>query len=71
MSRIGKQPIVIPAGVEVSVAGAIVTVKGKLGTITQDLAEGITAKVEESKVVVERRRNDKRGRSLHGLMRAL
>ena len=71
MSRIGKQPIEVPAGVEVSIAGSTVTVTGKQGTITQDLVEGISATVGVKQVVVERRRNDKRSRALHGLMRAL
>jgi large subunit ribosomal protein L6 len=71
MSRIGKQPIDIPAGVEVSVAGSTVTVKGARGTLRETMPEGIAARVEEKKVLVERQRNDKRSRSLHGLARAL
>jgi len=71
MSRIGKQPIAVPAGVEVSFAGSTVTVKGKQGTLNEKLPDGITAKVEENRILVERRRNDKRTRSLHGLIRAL
>ena len=70
MSRIGLQPIEIPSGVEVSVAGSSVTVKGKDATITTPLPEAISAKVEDNRVVVERRRNDKRTRSLHGLVRS-
>ncbi|MEM8883681.1 MAG: 50S ribosomal protein L6 [Planctomycetota bacterium] len=71
MSRIGKQPVSIPSGVEVAVSGATVTVKGKQGTITQDIPEGISVAVEDGTVNVERRRNDKKARSLHGLVRAL
>jgi large subunit ribosomal protein L6 len=71
MSRIGKQPIAIPSGVEVSVSGASVTVKGKNGTLSETLPDGISAKVEDNQVLVERRRNDKRSRSLHGLVRSI
>jgi len=71
MSRIGKQPIAIPSGVEVSISGTDVTVKGKNTSLSETLPEGISARVEENQVFVERRRNDKRSRSLHGLYRSL
>ncbi|MHC4940410.1 MAG: 50S ribosomal protein L6 [Planctomycetota bacterium] len=71
MSRIGKQPIAVPSGVDVTISGSIVTVQGKQGTLNESLPEGITAKVEDGNVLVERQRNDKRSRSLHGLVRAL
>ncbi|MHC4954767.1 MAG: 50S ribosomal protein L6 [Planctomycetota bacterium] len=71
MSRIGKQPVKIPDGVEVSVAGQTVTVKGKQGTLVQELPEGISAATEENSIVVTRERNDKNHRALHGLMRSL
>ena len=71
MSRIGIQPIGIPAGVEVAVAGSTVTVKGKFGTLTQELAQGIAASKEENRLVVTRSGDDKRARAVHGLMRSL
>ena len=71
MSRIGKQPVGLPSGVEVSIDGKKVTIKGKLGTLEQQLPAGIHAAVEDGKVVVTRKGNDKATRSLHGLMRSL
>ncbi len=71
MSRIGKLPIDLPSGVDVSIAGAQVTVKGKLGTLVQDLPPGIEASKEENRLVVTRTAADKRTRSFHGLTRAL
>ena len=71
MSRIGKQPVAIPSGVEVSINGQTVTIKGKQGTLTQDLPGVLSAKVEENQIVVERQRDDKSSRALHGLMRSL
>lgn len=71
MSRIGKAPITIPAGVEVNVAGNTVTVKGKLGTLTETIDTDITVKVEDGKVNVSRPTDQKRHRALHGLYRAL
>jgi large subunit ribosomal protein L6 len=70
MSRIGKNPVAIPAGVTVDVANNVVTVKGKLGQLTQDFAD-VTVKIEEGQVLVERSANDKDQRSKHGLYRAL
>ncbi len=70
MSRIGKNPISIPAGVTVDVNDNTVTVKGKLGQLTQDYAD-VTVKVEEGQVVVERPSDSKDHRSKHGLYRAL
>ncbi|MCK6459969.1 MAG: 50S ribosomal protein L6 [Planctomycetes bacterium] len=71
MSRVGKQPIEVPAGVEVAVAGSKVTVKGKLGSLEQQLPAGIEAKHEGGKLVVTRRKDDPQSRALHGLARAL
>ena len=71
MSRIGKQPVTVPTDVEVSIDGQTVTIKGKLGTLTQELPAAIEAKLEEQQIVVTRLRNDKSSRALHGLMRAL
>ena len=71
MSRIGKKPIVIPAGVDVKVADGIVTVKGKNGTLTQKIHPNITVAVENNEIIVTRPNDDKENRSLHGLTRSL
>ncbi|WP_159800543.1 50S ribosomal protein L6 [Flavobacterium sp. MK4S-17] len=70
MSRIGKNPITIPAGVTVEVNGDVVKVKGKKGELTQNFSD-VTVKVEEGTVLVERSSDDKEQRSKHGLYRAL
>ena len=69
MSRIGRKPIVIPAGVEVTVNGQNVTVKGPKGTLNSNIHPMITAKVENGEVVVTRPNDEKEARSLHGLPR--
>ncbi len=71
MSRIGRKPIEIPAGVEVSVADNVVTVKGPKGTLTQTINPIITVKVEGNTVLVERPNDEAASRSLHGLSRTL
>ena len=71
MSRIGKLPISIPAGVEVNVASGKVTVKGKKGTLVQAVDPDITVKVEDGIVNVSRPTDQKRHRALHGLYRSL
>ena len=71
MSRIGRKPIEIPAGVEVSVADNVVTVKGPKGTLTQKINPVITVKVEGNIVSVERPNDEALSRSLHGLSRTL
>ncbi|MEW2922857.1 MULTISPECIES: 50S ribosomal protein L6 [Flavobacteriaceae] len=70
MSRIGNSPVAIPEGVTVEVKDALVTVKGKLGELTQDFS-GVDVKVEEGKVLVERASDSKEHKSKHGLYRAL
>ena len=71
MSRIGKNPIAIPAGVTVEINDSIVTVKGKLGQLTQNYTNNVTVKVEEGQVLVERAADSKQERAQHGLYRAL
>ena len=72
MSRIGRAPIVIPAGVEVKVAnGNVVTVKGPKGTIEKKLHHAMIIKVADGVVTVERPNDEKENRSLHGLTRTL
>ena len=71
MSRIGKNPIAIPAGVDVVIDGQNVTVKGPKGTLSHVVAEPITAKIDDGQVVVERPNDERTSRSLHGLSRTL
>lgn len=71
MSRIGKHPISIPAGVTVSVKDGVVTVKGAKGELTQSVDARIEVAVEDAQVVVRRGSDGRQERSLHGLYRAL
>jgi large subunit ribosomal protein L6 len=72
MSRIGKLPVAIPAGVEVKVEeGNVITVKGPKGTLTRKLVDELDVKVEGAEVVVTRPNDLKRSKSLHGLTRTL
>ena len=72
MSRIGRMPVVIPAGVTVQVAdNNLVTVKGPLGTLEKQLPERMTITVEGNQVLVQRPTDEKEDRSVHGLTRAL
>lgn len=71
MSRIGKKPIVIPAGVTVTVNGSHVEVKGPKGTLAKDFDPIITIKVENNEVTFTRPNDEIKARSLHGTTRAL
>ena len=71
MSRIGKAPIEIPAGVTVTVKGNVVTVKGPKGELTQSVNPDLTVKVEDNHVIVSRPSDDREHRAQHGLYRAL
>ena len=71
MSRIGKLPIAIPEGVEVTINGQVVTAKGPLGTEVVNVRPEITVTKEENTVVVTRANDDRKSRSLHGLSRTL
>ena len=71
MSRIGRAPIAIPAGVDVVVDGSTVTAKGPKGTLTRTLAPEMDIKLEGATVVVTRPNDLKRMKSLHGLTRTL
>ena len=71
MSRIGKSPIAIPAGVTVTINGDTVTVKGKLGELTQEITDGISIKEEEGVLVLDRPSESKTHKAKHGLYRAL
>jgi len=70
MSRIGKNPVVVPAGVTVEVANGVITVKGKLGQLTQEFSD-VTVTVEGDHVQVDRSSDHKDHRAKHGLYRSL
>lgn len=71
MSRIGNAPIEILAGTEVKVDGSLITVKGKMGQLTQTLEGDITAEIEGTTLLVKRPSDAKRHKAMHGLYRAL
>ena len=71
MSRIGRMPVEIPAGVTVTVNGNTVTVKGPKGTLTDSFSTRMTIAVEGNQVLVTRPTDEKEDKSLHGLTRAL
>ena len=71
MSRIGRKPIIIPAGVTVSVDGNTVTVKGAKTTLSQAVSPAMKVTVNDAEVLVERPTDNKQHRSLHGLTRTL
>ncbi len=72
MSRIGREPITVPAGVEVTIAeGNVVTVKGPMGTITEDLCPEMSITLDNGVLHVARHEDTKQARSLHGLTRSL
>ena len=72
MSRIGRKPITVPAGVEVKVDGAnVVTVKGPKGTLTQAIHPNMTIEVSANEINVTRPNDEKENRALHGLSRTL
>ncbi len=71
MSRIGKAPIAIPAGVTVKVDGDTVTVKGPKGELSETIHSDLTVKVEDGHIIVTRPSDDREHRAQHGLCRAL
>ncbi len=71
MSRIGKAPIAIPAGVTVQVKGNTVTVKGPKGELSQEINPAITVKEENGHIEVSRPNDERENRAMHGLYRAL
>ena len=71
MSRIGKKPISVPAGVDVKIDGTTVTVKGPKGTLVEKFNKDMIIKLEGNEVIVERPTEDKLHKSLHGLTRTL
>ena len=71
MSRIGKKPIVVPAGVTVTVEGNKATVKGPKGTLVKEFNKDITIRLEGNEIIVERPNDEIEMRALHGTTRAL
>ncbi|MBQ2945246.1 MAG: 50S ribosomal protein L6 [Clostridia bacterium] len=71
MSRIGRMPVAIPAGVEVTLNGSKITVKGPKGTLERELMNLVSVKVEDGQVIVTRDGDEKEKRSAHGLTRTL
>ena len=71
MSRIGKLPIEVPSGVEVTVEGTLATVTGPRGTLAQTIPTSISVRQEGNQLVVERPDDEREHRSLHGLVRSL
>ena len=71
MSRIGKAPIAVPNGVEVTINGRNVTVKGPKGTLSRDIPGEIIVRKEDASILVERPNDERQNRALHGLSRTL
>jgi len=71
MSRIGKLPIAIPAGVDIKLEGATISVKGPKGALTRSLHKDMAIRIEDGQVVVSRPSDQKEHRALHGLTRVL
>ncbi len=71
MSRIGKLPVQIPDGVEVKVENNLVTAKGPMGTESVQIREEIEVKLEGKEIILTRKEDDRKSRSLHGLSRTL
>ena len=71
MSRIGKNPITVPSGVELSIQGNVVSVKGPKGELTQEVDEVISMEYADNVLTLSRPNDDKEVRSKHGLYRAL
>lgn len=71
MSRIGRNPVPVPSGVDVAIDGRSVTVKGPRGTLSHEVAGEITVRQDGGVLLVERPDDERRNRSLHGLTRTL
>lgn len=73
MSRIGKNPVKIPSGVEVKLEGKTVSVKGPKGSLSIDVNLGISTRIdsENNSIIVERKNDDRQMRALHGMTRSL
>ena len=71
MSRIGKSPIPVPSGVDVTIAGQHITVKGPKGTLERDIPGEITVRQDGDTLLVERPNDERQNRAMHGLVRSL
>ncbi len=71
MSRIGKKPITVPAGVDVKLEGTLITVKGPKGTLSRNIHPNMAVEIDGNTITVSRPNDDKENRSLHGLTRTL
>lgn len=71
MSRIGRKPINIPAGVEIKLDNGVITVKGPKGTLTREVHPNMTVNIEDGVITVTRPNDEKENRALHGLTRTL
>jgi large subunit ribosomal protein L6 len=71
VSRIGKAPIPVPSGVDVSISGSAVTVKGPKGELSREIPGGISLRQDGDVLVVERPDDERRSRAMHGLVRSL
>jgi large subunit ribosomal protein L6 len=71
MSRIGRSPVPVPAGVDVTVAGRTITVRGPKGELSRELPGAITVRQEDGSLLVERPDDERRNRAQHGLTRSL
>jgi large subunit ribosomal protein L6 len=71
MSRVGKAPIPVPSGVDISIQGSHVTVKGPKGTLERDLPGEITVRQDGEQLLVERPNDERVNKAMHGLSRAL
>lgn len=71
MSRVGKAPIPVPKGVEITISDRHITVKGPKGTLERDIPGEITVREEAGELLVERPNDERQNRALHGLVRSL
>lgn len=71
MSRIGQQPVTVPSGVDVTIAGSTITVKGPKGTLNRDIPFGVSLSREADTIVVSRDNDERDARARHGLVRTL
>lgn len=71
MSRIGTTPVEVPSGVEITIDKQHIVVKGPKGELSRDLPYGVTAKMDDNQIIIERNTNSRKDRSLHGLCRSL
>ncbi len=71
MSRIGRIPVTIPDGVNVELKGNSITVKGKLGTLSREIPDEVVVNVENGKIIVQKKVDNKRCKAFQGLVRSL